>query len=74
MNKKELYDWIDSLSQDIEFEYNGKSGSICPFSRDNIALAYGTESASASSLEDAMSLPFIDGLSLSEVCENVDFW
>ena len=74
MTRKELYEWIDSLSQDIEFEYNGKNGSICPFSREDISLEYGDESVSVSSLDDAMSFPFIDGFSLDEVCEKVNFW
>ena len=74
MTRKELYNLIDSLSMDVEFEYNGEAGSICPFSRDDIALSYGEISVSASSVDEAMSLPLIDGASLSDLCEQIDFW
>ena len=73
MTQQELYDWIDSLAQDIEFEYNGVYGSICLFSRKDIALAYNGESVSVSSVEKAMSEPFICGKSLSEVCTELVF-
>lgn len=31
MTAPELRAWIDSLTQDIDFAYRGKFGSICPF-------------------------------------------
>ena len=74
MTRKELYDLIDSLSQDIEFEYNGKTGAICPFSREDISVSYGLDSVSVSSVGEAMSIRFIGGHSLDELCEKVDFW
>ena len=40
MTAPELRAWIDSLTQDIDFAYRGKSGSICPFHREDIALCY----------------------------------
>ena len=30
MKASDLRDLIDSLTQDIDFSYNGKNGSICP--------------------------------------------
>ena len=41
MTAPELRAWIDSLTQDIDFAYHGKFGSICPFHREDIALCYG---------------------------------
>lgn len=32
MKSEDLRDWIDSLTQDIAFEYLGVNGSICPLS------------------------------------------
>lgn len=32
MKSEDLRDWIDSLTQDITFEYLGVNGSICPVS------------------------------------------
>ena len=40
MTAPELRAWIDSLTQDIDFAYRGKFGSICPFHREDIALCY----------------------------------
>lgn len=36
MKSEDLRDWIDSLTQDITFEYLGVNGSICLFSRSDI--------------------------------------
>ena len=74
MTRKELYEWIDGLEQDIEFEYKGKYGSICPFSREEIAIFYDGKSESASSVENAMEIPFIDGLALNDICGKIVFW
>ncbi len=41
MKAQELRKWIDSLTDDIEFSYAGKHGSICPISRAEIYLSYG---------------------------------
>ena len=62
---------IDSLTQDIEFEYRGKQGSICPFSRTDISLAYDGEEKTVDSVDAAMSEPFIEGRSLTEICEEL---
>ena len=40
MSVKALRALIDSLTQDIDFSYHGVTGSICPFSRQDIALCY----------------------------------
>lgn len=71
MNTKQLRGLIDGLSQDIDFEYKGADGSICPFSRDNISLCYDGQEVTVSSVDDAMSTPFIHGKSLNEVCEDL---
>jgi len=73
MKSKELYNWIESCVQDIDFEYNGKLGSICPFNRANIALCYDGYAVDVHSVEEAMQIPFIDGKSLAQLCENPDF-
>ncbi|WP_204889969.1 hypothetical protein [Pseudoflavonifractor phocaeensis] len=71
MSAKELFDWIDSLAQDIDFEYHGKSGSICPFSRSDISLCYNGEEVTVHSVEAAMREPFLDGHSLEELAEEL---
>lgn len=72
MTAPELRAWIDSLTQDIDFAYRGKSGSICPFHREDIALCYDGYAVDAHSVDEAMTLPFICGQSLDELCEELD--
>ena len=72
MNAKELRELIDSLAQDIDFEYHGKLGSICPFNRDDISLSYDDCEVTVASVDAAMTEPFIDGKSLEEVCGELD--
>lgn len=71
MKANDLKAWIDSLTQDIDFEYRGKMGSICPFSRTDISLAYDGQEVTVNSVDDAMSEPFIAGHSLVELCEEL---
>lgn len=63
---------IDGLTQDIDFEYKGKLGAICPFSRESISLCYDGSETTVNSVDAAMSTPFIDGLSLSDVCADLN--
>lgn len=73
MRQDELYKLIDSLNQDIDFQYHGKSGSICPFTRKNISLCFDGDEMTAQSVPDAMSAQFIDGHSLNDLCEVLSF-
>ena len=71
MSAAELRKWIDSLVQDIDFTYDGVYGSICPFSRSNISLCFGQYEVTVRSVDEAMSIPFIQGKSLNEICESL---
>lgn len=73
MKANELKEWIDSMIYDISFQYKGKVGSICPFSRENIALCYDGYAVDATSVDEAMQIPFIEGHSLTELCEKIYF-
>lgn len=66
MKPKELFELIASFTQDVDFEYAGVPGSICPFQKDNIALSWGDAQVNAA-LDSVMSVPFIMGKSLSEI-------
>ena len=72
MSAQDLYEYIDSLYQDIDFMYKGKCGSICPFSRNDISLCYDGKEITVDSVDKAMQTPFISGFSLSEICEELD--
>lgn len=71
LKASELEALIDSLTQDIDFEYRGKQGSICPFARTDISLAYDGEEITVDSVDAAMAAPFIEGHSLTEICEEL---
>ena len=73
MSEKELRDWIDSLTADIEFLYLGVWGSICPFSREDISVSYGDDEKTFHSIEDVMNEPFITGKPLKDICEDIEF-
>lgn len=73
MDAQQLRDWIDSLTDDIEFMYQGKWGSICPFSRENISLCWDGDERTVASVDAAMREPFLDGHSLAECSEQLRF-
>lgn len=67
MNVRDLRNLIESLTDDIEFQYQGKWGSICPFNRQNISLCFDDKEITVHSVDDAMKEPFIEGHSLEEL-------
>ena len=72
MKAKELRDWIDNLTDDIEFYYRGITGSICPFSRDNISLTYNGKTVDVKSVDEAMEAKVFDEQCLNEISEKLD--
>lgn len=74
MKSEDLYELIDSLSHDIEFEYNGKHGSVCPFSHTDIAISYGDIEKMHTSVLDAMNDKIYDGKSLNQIADQLDVW
>lgn len=71
MKAKDLRESIDDLLLDIEFEYKGVSGAICPFSRDDIAVKYGDSERTFDSVDALMNEPFIDGKPMKDICEKI---
>lgn len=71
MKPNKLAEMIDSLAGDIDFEYHGKHGAVCPFSRTDIALSYGEEAHSHTSVDDAMNDKMFDGKCLREISEQI---
>lgn len=62
-----LREEILKVIDDIEFEYQGKYGSICPFSENDISVAYNGESWRFDNIEDVMSARVVAGKSLSDI-------
>ncbi len=73
MHAKELSEWIDSLTDDIEFQYDGKYGVISPWNRQDISLCYDEQVTRVHSIDKAMTTPFIEGKTLEELVENIIF-
>ena len=73
MKCEDLRNLIDGLTQDIDFEYRGEYGSICPFSRTDISLCFRGHAVSVTSVDAAMAEKFIDGKSLSEVISEIKY-
>lgn len=72
MKPEKLVEYIDSLAGDIDFEYNGKHGAVCPFSRTNIALSYGDKAHEHTSIADVMNDKMFDGKCLNEIAEQIE--
>ena len=71
MTAQELRKEIDFGFQDLEFVYNGKFGSICPFNRPNgtidIYVAFDGEYKDYTSVDDVMTDKFFDNKALDEI-------
>lgn len=67
MSDKDLRDLILSLTTDIEFEYQGKDGSICPFNHSNISITYDGQTVNCGSIDEVFSVPIFAGKSLKEI-------
>lgn len=68
MKPAKLREIIESLTDDIEFQFNGTWGSICPFSHTNISVSYGDEERTFDSVDALFNDPFIDGMPLKDIC------
>ena len=74
MSKRELYKIINGLQCDIEFDYKGIHGSVCPINRKEIYIAYGDESQTCKSVDEAMSAKFFAGSPLNDIADNLDIY
>lgn len=73
MKAEDLKKWILSLEQDIQFEYNGVDGSICPFSKNDISLTFLDISKDYGSIEELMNDKVISGKSLNQISQELKF-
>lgn len=56
---------------DIDFVYKGKQGSICPFSFDNISVAYDDKVKDYASIEAIMEdVGMFDGNTIVDICQD----
>ena len=73
MKLEELRAWVAEIAQDITFFYHDKCGSICPFRKDDISLCFNEEEVTVQSVDAVFTTPFIEGKTLSELCEELEF-
>jgi hypothetical protein len=73
MKSDKLREWILSLTDDIEFDYNGIFGSICPFSANQISVTYDGITKDYNNIDEVMSDKFFSGNSLNEISEELVF-
>lgn len=72
MKANDLKAMIAALTQDIEFAFNGQAGSIIPISHQDIGLSFGEKEETFNSIDAAMSAPFFNGASLSQIAETIE--
>ena len=73
MNPVELWELINNGELDFEFGYEGKSGTICLCYLPTVYVIYDNKE-SETTLNELMMLKFIDGKSLIEVSEEIEFY
>ena len=74
MNRDDLKNMIDSLTQDVEFDYSGMHGSICPFSRGEIYVQFGRKTRQFKSVDAVMDTPFFGGKALNEIADQLSLY
>lgn len=71
MKKSDLKKQILSLTQDITFDYHGKTACINPWSEDKFEVGFGDVAKIYSNIEDLMNDPLYGGKSLSQICNQL---
>lgn len=72
MNAADLKDWIMSLTQDIEFYYNGVHCLINPYNHHKFYMGYKDIDKYYTDIDDLMSDPVFEGKSLNEIAEQIE--
>lgn len=71
MEKTELKKQIMSLTQDVTFEYHGKSACINPWAEDKFQVGFGDVERTYTNIKELMEDPLYDGESLSKICSDL---
>lgn len=72
MSLSDIKDYITSVCSHLTFGFCGKACGIDPISLDHIDMWCGDDTATATSIDDAMRLPLFDGKSLQEIIEEIE--
>ncbi len=71
--KKEMVEYLKGIVCHVLFSYKGKNGCVDPFRRDLYCLCYDGKTTEVHNIDDVMNTPFIDGKSLNEVFDELDY-
>lgn len=71
MINKRLYDLLDSLAQELYFEYEGKRCLVSPVTRQDIDLCYGDFEGHYNSIEEVMLAKVFNGKSLNDIADAI---
>lgn len=72
----ELRDYLLSLANHVEFDWGGKRGFIDPFTREKYIFFFGESDPGREfhDVDELLNAPYMNGTSLADVCEDVEFW
>lgn len=74
MTAEKLKRVVDGGMYDVEFDYQGKHGSISRFARDIVSICYDGNEKTCGSVDEAMEDAEIFGKSLNEIAEELDMY
>jgi len=70
-------DWVrrkfEDVLNDVPFFYNGENGCIIPHNTKRYVVAYGKNSVEVNSPDEVMNVKIIDGKSIDEVFDDIEF-
>lgn len=72
MTKAEIYEYLNSITSLLGFNYNGIPCSIDPFSENDFILYCGDAALQVDSLDRAMNEKFFEGKSLSDIADEIE--
>lgn len=73
MNIDQLRNMMQYPTMDIEFIYNGKDGSICPFSAKDISITFDGVTTDFTDIDEALNAPIIDGKTLIQMSNGMEW-
>lgn len=73
MNIEQLKNMMMHPTRDIDFVYNGKDGSICPFSASDISITFDGVTTEFEDIDEALNAPIIDGKTLTQMSGDMEW-
>lgn len=72
----ELREYLLSIVNHVDFTWRGKKGFIDPYTRGEYLFFFGEDDSGTEfhDVDEMLNAPYLDGHSLAQVCEELDFW